>query len=256
MAQLLEPAHLPELARVAKRLDAAACEFLGHRFLTMGEVASDPILGDVARGSWGIVLIELEGNSDKVAEQTAALRATVRRMGVDSLVEGTDEGVRAVWGVRHRASPTIARNAGPGRTSIQFIEDVVVPPDVLTTYLEGLDEALDAVGVDAVVFGHAGDANVHVNPLLDLRGPGWRGKAEALLDRVTELVVRLGGTLSGEHGDGRIRAPFLSRVWSPAAVAAFRNIKQTIDPTGILNPGVILPLPEQDPLHGIGGSHA
>jgi FAD/FMN-containing dehydrogenase len=101
------------------------------------------------------------------------------------------------------------------------------------------------------VFGHAGDGNVHVNPLVDVRTPGWRDRVRTVLDTTVALVAELGGTLSGEHGDGRLRAPFLERIWPEPVMAAFRTVKARLDPAGILNPGVILPLPGQDPLEGL-----
>ena len=104
------------------------------------------------------------------------------------------------------------------------------------------------------MFGHAGDANVHVNPLVPMGSPGWKDGVRKVLFSVAELVSSLGGTLSGEHGDGRIRAPLLDRIWSDAAMRGFRLVKNTLDPDGILNPGVILPLPGQDPLEGVGPS--
>jgi hypothetical protein len=89
-----------------------------------------------------------------------------------------------------------------------------------------------------VIFGHAGDAHVHVNPLVDVRGADWRGRVTHLLDEITHLTARLGGTLAGEHGDGRLRTPLLARVWPPRTVELFRLVKESFDPHGILNPGV------------------
>jgi FAD/FMN-containing dehydrogenase len=68
---------------------------------------------------------------------------------------------------------------------------------------------------------------------------------------VVDLVADLGGTLSGEHGDGRLRAPFLERIWGPDAMAGFRRVREAFDPDGLMNPGVILPLEGQDPLAGL-----
>jgi FAD/FMN-containing dehydrogenase len=102
-----------------------------------------------------------------------------------------------------------------------------------------------------VIFGHAGDGNVHVNPLVDVGSPDWLLRVRATLEAVVDLVAELGGTLSGEHGDGRLRAPFLGRIWGDAAVAAFRRVKGHFDPEGRLNPGVILPVEGQDPLEGL-----
>src|SRR5205085_3454502 len=96
----------------------------------------------------------------------------------------------------------------------------------------------DGAGVRGVIFGHAGDAHVHVNPLVDVARPHWRGQVARILDEVTTLAATLGGTITGEHGDGRLRTPLLGRVWSPESLARFAMVKHAFDPTGILNPGV------------------
>jgi FAD/FMN-containing dehydrogenase len=134
---------------------------------------------------------------------------------------------------------------------MQFIEDSVVPPGRLVEYLRALEGILDRENTEAVMFGHAGDGNVHVNPLVDVRTPGWRARVRRILEATVDLVAELGGTLSGEHGDGRIRAPFLERIWGPSLAAAFRQVKRSLDPAGVLNPGVVVPLPGQDPLRGL-----
>jgi hypothetical protein len=90
-----------------------------------------------------------------------------------------------------------------------------------------------------------------VNPLIDVSKDGWRARAEGLLSDVVDLTARLGGTLAGEHGDGRLRTPLLDRVWSAEARELFALVKKAFDPSGILNPGVKVPLSGQKPLGDI-----
>jgi FAD linked oxidases, C-terminal domain len=106
-------------------------------------------------------------------------------------------------------------------------------------------QALASRGVSGVIFGHAGDAHVHVNPLVDVSQTDWREKVAGLLEDIVSLTAKLGGTLTGEHGDGRIRTPLLSRVWHEDAIRAFALVKKAFDPRNILNPGVKVPLPGQ-----------
>jgi hypothetical protein len=112
-----------------------------------------------------------------------------------------------------------------------------VPPDRLADYVRGVRAALDRQGIRGVIFGHAGDAHVHVNPLVNVSDPDWRARVDALLDDVAALTARLGGTLSGEHGDGRLRAPLLPRVWPDETLARFAAVKRAFDPDSLLNPG-------------------
>jgi FAD/FMN-containing dehydrogenase len=121
----------------------------------------------------------------------------------------------------------------------------------LPAYVDGVRQALDARAVSGVIFGHAGDAHVHVNPLIDVEQSDWRAKVTGLLDDVVALTTRLGGTLSGEHGDGRLRTPLLTKVWSKEALKAFALVKKAFDPASIFNPGVKIPLPNQKAIEDI-----
>jgi FAD/FMN-containing dehydrogenase len=86
---------------------------------------------------------------------------------------------------------------------------------------------------------------------VDVHAPGWRDTLDSVIDEVTDGVRALGGTMTGEHGDGRLRAPLLERIWGAEMTARFRLVKDSFDPLGILNPGIILPLPGQRPLDAI-----
>jgi FAD/FMN-containing dehydrogenase len=134
---------------------------------------------------------------------------------------------------------------------MQFIEDGVVPVDRLADYIHLLRRVLAANDLPAVIFGHAGDGNLHVNPLVDVGAPGWKERVEGIVYEIAEGVAALGGTMTGEHGDGRLRAPLIEIVWGAELVGCFRAVKHAFDPLGILNPGVILPLSGQRPLDAI-----
>jgi FAD/FMN-containing dehydrogenase len=139
----------------------------------------------------------------------------------------------------------------PSLKSMQFIEDGAVPVERLAEYVRGVRESLERSEVRGVIFGHAGDAHVHVNPLVDVATSDWRQKLERILADVVELTAKLGGTLSGEHGDGRLRTPLLAQTWSAQAIDFFQRVKSAFDPQGILNPGVKVPLVNQSPIGDI-----
>jgi FAD/FMN-containing dehydrogenase len=134
---------------------------------------------------------------------------------------------------------------------MQFIEDGCVPPNAFADYVRGVRQALDRAKTTGVIFGHAGDAHAHVNPLIDLTRSDWRDTVQQLLDDVCDLTAKLGGTLAGEHGDGRLRAPLLPRVWSLEALSAFSRVKYAADPAGVFNPGCKIAQPGADPLADI-----
>jgi len=248
---------LPILLQWARDNEASACEFFGRRFLEIASLTGYTFTGASAKdagaleGAEAALLLELDGDPDSVSRGLESLQRLARELGLKATL-GTEKIDRErLWGVRHAASPLIMESARSGLVSTQIIEDSVVPPDALGAYLSGLEEILRAADTDAVIFGHAGDANIHVNPLLDVRRSSWRDAARAILMDTVDLVADLGGTLSGEHGDGRLRAPFVERIWGPKLTACFEKTKATLDPAGILNPGVIIPCPNQDPLEGL-----
>jgi FAD/FMN-containing dehydrogenase len=134
---------------------------------------------------------------------------------------------------------------------MQFIEDGVVPPERLADYVRGVRAALRAHDVPGVIFGHAGDAHVHVNPLIDVRQDGWRERVAGVLDDIVDLTAALGGSLSGEHGDGALRAPLLERTTSALSLELARRTKHAFDPDALFNPGVKVPVRGQRALGDI-----
>jgi FAD/FMN-containing dehydrogenase len=233
--------HAVDAAVDARDAGAAACELLDRTFL---DVARRGGASTVREDAEAVLLAEVEGQStEECAEQARALERRFREAGATDVtlaLSAQDE--HALWALRHAASPILSR-LDPSLKSMQFIEDGCVPPDRLAEYVRGVRAALERQGIRGVIFGHAGDAHMHVNPLVDVRDPDWRSRVEALLDDVTALAARLGGTISGEHGDGRLRAPLLSAVWPVATLQRFAAVKRAFDPDGLLSPGVKVPAP-------------
>jgi len=223
-------------AEGARRAGAIACEALDRSFLDVARRggASVPVSPD----SESVLLAEVEAETQ--AEATAlvhAIEAEFRAAGASEIMLALDSATeRALWEIRHAASP-ILNHLDPSLASMQLVEDGCVPPARLPEYIRGVRAALARQEIRGVIFGHAGDAHFHVNPLIDVSRPDWRPRAEALLNDVTGLIGRLGGTVSGEHGDGRLRAPLWPSVWSAEAIARFAAVKHAFDPAGIFNPG-------------------
>jgi FAD/FMN-containing dehydrogenase len=232
-------------------LRPATCEIIDRTFIDLVRSGADDPGYPLREGLEAILFVEFEADSDdEVAAHLALLEAQVAGV-ADRVSVAEDPAQRErFWHVRHAASPLIAKLAG-GRISMQFIEDGVVPVSRLADYIRLLRRVLGEHGLPAVIFGHAGDGNLHVNPLVDVARPGWREEAEAIVYEVAEGVAALGGTMAGEHGDGRLRAPLIETIFGAGIVECFRVVKRAFDPAGILNPGVILPLPGQRPLEAI-----
>ena len=225
----------------ARAAGVSTCELLDRTFLDVAR--SGGVNVPAPAETEAILLAEVEADSRAGSDRLArAIEAEFRQAGATDVSLALDPSTEhAMWELRHAASPVLGK-LDPALKSMQFIEDGCVPPERLAEYVTGVRAALDRLGIRGVIFGHAGDAHMHVNPLVDVRKPDWRERVHALLDEVTGLVARLGGTVSGEHGDGRVRAPLLPRVWPAATLARFAAIKHALDPLGIFNPGVKLVL--------------
>jgi FAD/FMN-containing dehydrogenase len=158
------------------------------------------------------------------------------------------EAVERLWELRHLASPILARMPDETR-SLQLVEDGCVPVRHLGAYIVALREAARRHGFRIVIFGHAGDGHLHANVIADVRAADLVPRLASCLDEVTGAQIALGGTPSGEHGDGRLRAPYLEQTFGRPYADLCRKVKAAWDPAGILNPGVVLSAPGARPLH-------
>jgi FAD/FMN-containing dehydrogenase len=250
LASFLTLEFAVEAAGRAAALGASAVELLDRTFLDVVRAEASSL--SIPAGAEAVLLIEAEGDTPAEAD-TLALRLAeaCRQSHAAQVVTASDsQTATRLWHIRHAASPLL--NAlDPHLASMQLIEDGAVAPEHFPDYVRGVRAALDRHDVRGVIFGHAGDAHAHVNVLLDVREEGWRDRARSLLDDVTGLVAMLGGTLAAEHGDGRLRTPLMFRVWDARAMALFARVKHAFDPLGILNPGVKVPKPGDDPLASV-----
>ncbi len=238
-AALRTAESLGEVVPALLPLDPAAVEFLDASFLNF--------VGQPLHDGAGLIMVEFESDDgDALAERLTEARRIVTTYGSDLQEASEASTLEDLWAIRHAASPTLAR-LGEGRRSMQVVEDGCVPVAAIARYIAAIRGAGERHGVELVVFGHVGDGNIHVNLLPDINVPGWEERIAAIFGDVTESVVALGGTLSGEHGDGRLRARAMQAVYGPEIFGLFRLVKEAFDPVGIMNPGVKLPAPEDRP---------
>jgi FAD/FMN-containing dehydrogenase len=140
------------------------------------------------------------------------------------------------WKVRQATSSLLGHNEGLLRAVPLF--DAAVPPDRLREYLEGIYALMKTNNLKPAIWGHAGDANLHLQPRLNLGQVGDRQKAFRLMDDYSKLVISLGGTISAEAGDGRLHTPYLEFMYGAELYALLQKVKKIFDPYGTLNPGV------------------
>jgi len=235
---------LGEAVNLLLALNPSAVELLDASLLSViGDGA-----GDLPKGLACLLLVEFERETGPAARGVVGDAVRALRDVTSHVETAVDRaGLEHLWHIRHLASPALARQP-PTRRSLQVIEDGCVPVEHLTDYITGLRAAAAAHDVPVALFGHAGDGHVHVNAQPDVTRPGWRDAVAGLFEEVTNLVASLDGTPSGEHGDGRLRAGALEQFFGRAGMESFRSVKRAYDPLTILNPGVIIPAADWNPL--------
>ena len=233
--------QLSEAVQAMLLAQPSAIELLDRSFLDL--VATDTVAGTGLRfpSVEAVLLVELEReDTDSLRDALEVITARLRPIAYSVDTAFSQAAAERLWAIRHAASPILAALPS-SRRSLQVIEDACVPLAKLGEYIRLVRQSAGIRGIPVVMFGHAGDGHLHVNLLPDVNQAGWESAVAGLLDEVTEAVATLGGTTSGEHGDGRLRASSLSRMYGAEVVALFRRVKEAFDPGGVFNPGVILP---------------
>jgi glycolate oxidase len=183
-----------------------------------------------------VLLIEIDGDREPVERKTPACRELLESGGAGQVQTArSKEEAENLWLARRSISPALYR-LRPNKIN----EDIVVPRSEIPRAISGFREIGSRYGVLVVSFGHAGDGNIHVNILFDAGIPGEEDRAREAVKEIFKLALELGGTLSGEHGIGLTKAPYLSMELNPLEQALMAKIKNLLDPRGILNPGKII----------------
>jgi D-lactate dehydrogenase len=213
-----------------------ALEFIDGNAVDMIRDYSEADLPDRAGA---MLMIEVDGPQAGIDGSLKAVEAAASGAGLLRLrAASTAQEVSALWSTRKALSPAL-RKIAPNKLN----EDVVVPVSRIPDLVEGLEVLSREHGIPIVNFGHAGNGNIHVNLLYDAQDAEQEREARPCLSRVFDLVLSLGGTLSGEHGVGNEKRDYVAREIDAATLALMAGIKRQFDPNGILNPGKMLPLP-------------
>src|SRR6185437_962131 len=147
-----------------------------------------------------------------------------------------------IWSLRESALGLSMTMKGDAK-SISFVEDTAVAPERLRDFIDRFRQLLQQHDTNAGVYAHASVGCLHVRPVVNMKTTEGIAKFEAIANDVSDLVLEFGGALSGEHGDGLVRGPFMQKMFGSELYEAFRAVKRTFDPNGIFNPGKIVDSP-------------
>jgi D-lactate dehydrogenase len=220
------------VARImAQPATPCALEFLDGESLRLARAHA----GDAVPEAGALLLIEVDGDDATLGAAAQAVSLAARGAGLLDLTVAADAAeVSRLWAARKALSPAL-RTLSPKKIN----EDVVVPVSRIPELVSSMGMLSERHALPIVCFGHAGSGNIHVNLLP--RDDDELARADACLREVFDVVIRLDGTLSGEHGIGLAKRDFMPLAVDANALALMRRIKSEFDPDGILNPGKLLP---------------
>lgn len=183
-----------------------------------------------------IMLVEFEGDSqEEIDRKVDEVGARLAPFDVQTQLARDKHHEEKFWTIRRESFNLLRKNVKQKHTA-PFIDDLVVPPQHLPEFLPELIEIIERYKLLYTIAGHMGDGNFHIIPLMDLRDPKEREKIPQCLQEVTKLIVKYGGSLSGEHNDGLVRGPFLNQMYNPEIMKVFKKVKEIFDPQNIFNP--------------------
>jgi FAD/FMN-containing dehydrogenase/Fe-S oxidoreductase len=220
----------------------AACDLLDRRHLSLARETD--VRFDVMLPSETEALLLVEHAGDDAEAVNDALTRSIEhvrrkaRLAFDEFFAFDPEDRDLCWNLAQRVTPTLHRMKGSARP-LPFVEDVAVPPGVLPEFVVRLQNTLKRHQVTASLYGHVGHGQLHIRPFLDLTSADDVRKLDALAADLYQETISMGGTISGEHGDGLSRTPFVRQQYG-SLYEVFRELKRVFDPAGILNPGKIV----------------
>jgi FAD/FMN-containing dehydrogenase/Fe-S oxidoreductase len=183
-----------------------------------------------------LLVVEFSGDSP------GHLLEQVKRLGPRVLVAETRQAQAQVWAIRKVGLGIL--NSRPGdKKPYAFMEDIAVPVERLGAFVRGLEDIFRGHRVVADFYAHASAGCLHIRPILEIKSPGGKQHMRAIASQAVDLAISVGGTASGEHGDGLARSEWLSKVYGQEILETFQALKNAADPKGILNPGKIVPAP-------------
>ncbi len=214
------------------RVVPVACEVLDRN--SIDAVESEYAFG-LAADANALLIVAVDGSSEEVERQARVVEQVVRAGGGYDVVRAeTREEEERLWDVRRAISPAIKKYG-----TLKFNEDVVVPRSRVPELVERVVEIARRHETFVVNFGHAGDGNIHINFMCDREDKESVRRGRECVRETFGVAIELGGTISGEHGIGYVKAPYLEMAITAATIETMKQLKRALDPRGILNPGKV-----------------
>ena len=222
-------------AIIKAKIIPTTLEFMDHATLQCVDRRFN--MGLPAEGR-AVLIIEVDGDKELIEKQADIIHGLIEPHGLVRFRVAQDAAEsEQLWKVRRLVSPSL-RDVNPTK----YNEDIVVPRSKVPEIIRSIEKIRQKYEIPILNFGHAGDGNIHVNIMIDREIPGMDEKAHEAIREIFQAALDLGGTMSGEHGIGLTKAPYITMELSPDQLAAMKAIKKALDPNNILNPGKMFPI--------------
>lgn len=235
----VEQAHsaITELVKLADK--PSVIELVDSKLLDQVQALNPNQLKNVLQPPFSsvVLLVELDDSIRHIKKQTKQVMKILEKHATNLQVATNHEQQQHLWKIRQASSTILAHNQGLLQ-AVPIVDDAAVPLDKLPAYIEGLYQLFESNNLAVGIWGHAGIANLHAYPHLNLGQVGDRQKVFRIIADWHKLVIGLGGTFSAESGDGRLHTPYLEALYGAEVYALLHKVKQVFDPYGTLNPGV------------------
>ena len=236
-----------EATVAAIEMGPAAVELIGSMIIKQAQsnLAYSRLTSFIEGSPEALLVMELIADSDlELQSKFDDLEKRIQKGGwgykLLRMTDPTDQ--QKVWDVR-KAGLGLMMNVPGDAKPLPFVEDTAVSPDVLPEFVKRFDQIIKKNGTEAGYYGHASVGCLHIRPLVNLKNQEGIDRMVAISEEISDLVLEFGGSLSGEHGDGLVRSGFNRKMFGDQLYEAFREVKSTFDPQGIMNPGKIVDSP-------------
>jgi FAD/FMN-containing dehydrogenase len=232
-----------------KKLNPSTIELVDKHLLDFVHKTSPKQLGSLLEEPFPkiVLIIEFDDNSKTARNNKQKKARKLLQKYAFELIHTDDiHEQEIIWKLRHSAAAISSHDSENGAKALPIIEDGVVPDEKLTEFLDHIYDTFRKYNLETAVWGHAGNANLHTQPFLNLAKTEDRQKLFKIMDEYYGEVIKMGGSTSGEHSDGRLRAPYLKELFGEEMYSIFEKVKKIFDPYNTLNPNVITGVEKKD----------
>lgn len=218
-------------------LKPSALELLDKTVIELARTSSEDFASKVPEGMNCLLFVEFDGNDQEVKDSIDALLKMLKQINATRIAYSFDpDEINMLWGIRKNALAYTMKIRSDNRKPIAFMEDPAVSIDKLGYLVDKLQEVYAKHGLSYVIYGHAGDGNLHTRPLLDVGKSEDRKIMKEVADDLLTVITSVNGSVSGEHGDGMARSEFIKDIYGDEVYQLFVRVKELFDPKNILNP--------------------